>query len=227
MSAPSDVLAVPCGRYTSEPPSVQTTTTREQQAVEERCLKLFLAHLDAGGDAVRRHTVPFDREKHIAYLLKGLEELPSGFQALDASRPWLCYWILNALDILGHTLSDDLASRCERARVGKPSGASPSLTLKRAHDRRQGSHVPRRARRTVAFLKRCEDPSGGYCGGPYPGQLPHLAPTYAAINSLMIIGTEEAYRSIDRQRLYSFLRQRKDDALGCFTMHEDGEVDVR
>lgn len=31
-----------------------------------------------------------------------------------------------------------------------------------------------------------------------PGQWAHLAPTYAAINALCIIGTEEAYNSIDR-----------------------------
>ena len=31
-----------------------------------------------------------------------------------------------------------------------------------------------------------------------PGQLPHLAPTYAAVLSLCILGTEEAYKAIDR-----------------------------
>jgi len=31
-----------------------------------------------------------------------------------------------------------------------------------------------------------------------PGQLPHLAPTYAAVCALCIIGTEQAYESIDR-----------------------------
>jgi len=31
-----------------------------------------------------------------------------------------------------------------------------------------------------------------------PGQLPHLAPTYAAVCALCTIGTVEAYRSIDR-----------------------------
>lgn len=31
-----------------------------------------------------------------------------------------------------------------------------------------------------------------------PGQLPHLAPTYAAVLALCILGTEEAYKAIDR-----------------------------
>ena len=31
-----------------------------------------------------------------------------------------------------------------------------------------------------------------------PGQEAHLAPTYAAVNALCILGTEEAYKVIDR-----------------------------
>jgi hypothetical protein len=33
-------------------------------------------------------------------------------------------------------------------------------------------------------LCRCQDPEGGFGGGP--GQLAHLAPTYAAVNALAI-----------------------------------------
>lgn len=88
---------------------------------------------------------------------------------------------------------------------------------------------------------------GGYGGGPL--QLAHLAPTYAAVNSLVIVGTPEAYRSIDRYlvvyfvlqarpfltggkkthdrlRLYSWLVSLK-DVSGGFKMHQDGEVDIR
>lgn len=46
------------------------------------------------------------------------------------------------------------------------------------------------------FLSRCQSPTGGFAGGP--GQHAHLAPTYAAVNALCIIGTEEAYNVIDR-----------------------------
>lgn len=50
--------------------------------------------------------------------------------------------------------------------------------------------------RVCQFLARCQSPSGGFAGGP--GQHAHLAPTYAAVNALCIIGTEEAYNVIDR-----------------------------
>lgn len=43
---------------------------------------------------------------------------------------------------------------------------------------------------------RCQHPDGGFGGGP--GQFPHLAPTYAAVNALAIIGTPKAYSIINR-----------------------------
>lgn len=80
-----------------------------------------------------------------------------------------------------------------------------------------------------------------YVGGP--GQMPHLAPTYAAVLSLCILGTEEAYNVIDRwahfflftslchsllyrTNLQLFLTQMH-QSDGSFIMHTDGEVDVR
>lgn len=65
-----------------------------------------------------------------------------GFLGLDASRTWLCYWILHGLALL------------ERPLPVEPGRAS-----------------------IIAFLSSCQDPEGGFGGGPY--QLPHLAPTYA------------------------------------------------
>ena len=74
------------------------------------------------------------------------------------------------------------------------------------------------------ILGKCQDPSGGFAGGPY--QQPHLAPTYAAVNALCILGTEEAYNIINRKTLKRFLTARKTPE-GAFTMHEGGEVDIR
>jgi protein farnesyltransferase subunit beta len=42
----------------------------------------------------------------------------------------------------------------------------------------------------VQFLQRCQDPGGGFGGGP--GQLPHLAPSYAAVATLVTLGSREA-----------------------------------
>lgn len=48
----------------------------------------------------------------------------------------------------------------------------------------------------VAFLSSCQHPEGGYGGGP--GQLAHLAPTYAAVSALLTLGGQEALTSINR-----------------------------
>ncbi len=49
------------------------------------------------------------------------------------------------------------------------------------------------------FPGNCQDKAGGFAGGP--GQQAHLAPTYAAVNALCILGTEEAYSIINRKTL--------------------------
>ena len=49
------------------------------------------------------------RETHVAYLTKSLRHLSAGHVVLDASRCWLCYWIVHALALLGEPLGDDAA----------------------------------------------------------------------------------------------------------------------
>ncbi|XP_035896245.1 protein farnesyltransferase subunit beta [Anopheles stephensi] len=78
--------------------------------------------------------------------------------------------------------------------------------------------------RVVDFLVKCRAKGGGFGGGP--GQDPHLATTYAAVNSLCIIGTEKALEAIDRHTLKQFFWSvRKSN--GAFRMHIGGELDVR
>ncbi|XP_030744971.1 protein farnesyltransferase subunit beta isoform X2 [Sitophilus oryzae] len=74
------------------------------------------------------------------------------------------------------------------------------------------------------FLGKCQSPEGGFGGGP--SQIPHLAATYAAVNALIILGTEEAYKIINRQKLYEFLLRVKQPD-GKFAMHTGGEIDIR
>jgi len=106
----------------------------------------------------------------------------------DASRTWICYWILHSLSLLEVKLPEDLKDAL------------------------------------VDFLGRCQSPEGGFGGGP--GQMAHLATTYAAVNSLCIIGTKKAYDIINREALQRFLCDVK-SADGAFSMHRGGEVDIR
>ncbi|XP_043266276.1 protein farnesyltransferase subunit beta isoform X2 [Colletes gigas] len=76
----------------------------------------------------------------------------------------------------------------------------------------------------VGFLAKCQSRKGGFGGGP--GLLPHLGSTYAAVNALCSIGSLEAYQVINRVTLKKFLLSRRQED-GSFSMHEDGEVDMR
>lgn len=83
-------------------------TLQDQQDCEDMCSRCLhdvlsgqnhrrltsLGLLDASGNP------RLMREKHVAYLLRGLRSLSPGYVSLDASRPWLCYWILHSLDLL-------------------------------------------------------------------------------------------------------------------------------
>nr|KAF6484493.1 farnesyltransferase, CAAX box, beta [Rousettus aegyptiacus] len=128
------------------------------------------------------------REKHFHYLKRGLRQLTDAYECLDASRPWLCYWILHSLELLDEPIPQMVATD------------------------------------VCHFLELCQSPEGGFGGGP--GQYPHLAPTYAAVNALCIIGTEEAYDIINREKLLQYLYSLKQPD-GSFLMHVGGEVDVR
>ncbi|VDP92437.1 unnamed protein product [Echinostoma caproni] len=44
---------------------------------------------------------------HINYLTRKLVNLPTSFENLDASQPWLAYWIVHSLRLLNFTISDE------------------------------------------------------------------------------------------------------------------------
>jgi len=78
--------------------------------------------------------------------------------------------------------------------------------------------------KTINTLSACQNPTGGFGGGPK--QFSHVAPTYAAVNTLAIIGTEEAYNVVNREKLYEWFMSLKQPD-GSFQMNEGGEIDVR
>ncbi|GAB4849186.1 hypothetical protein Ancab_003996 [Ancistrocladus abbreviatus] len=164
-----------------------TVTQREQRMVEGQ---VFAIYKHFGDLPPRAQTVMLElaRDQHIEYFTNGLRHIGSSFCVLDANRPWLCYWILHSLALLGESIDEELENSA------------------------------------IDFLNRCQDPNGGYGGGP--GQMPHLATTYAAVNSLVTIGGHRSLSSINRDKLYSFLQRMKDPS-GGFRMHEGGEMDVR
>nr|CAD2164172.1 unnamed protein product [Meloidogyne enterolobii] len=87
-----------------------------------------------------------------------------------------------------------------------------------------GGHLKEElANRIISVLNLCKS-SGGYAGAP--GHCPHIVTTYAAVMTLVEIGTDEALNSIERDKLKEFISSMK-QSNGSFCVHEDGEIDVR
>ena len=57
----------------------------------------------------------------------------------------------------------------------------------------------------ASFLGSCQSPDGGFGGGPQ--QLPHLAPTYAAVAALTDLGQPAALAVIDRRGVAAFIQR--------------------
>lgn len=51
-----------------------------------------------------------NRQVHTAFLQGGLGQLNAGFAALDAGRPWICYWIVHSLALLNAPLPDGISA---------------------------------------------------------------------------------------------------------------------
>lgn len=78
--------------------------------------------------------------------------------------------------------------------------------------------------RVTSTVRQMQNATGGFGGGH--GQMSHLAPTYAALLSLVIVGGKEALSIVDRKAMWEWLGAIK-HAEGGFHMSVGGEVDVR
>ena len=75
--------------------------------MESSCLRLYQIFSSSNG-ADSRVTAKLRREKTVTFLLRGLKNLSEGFECLDASRPWLAYWILHSLELLSVSIDGNL-----------------------------------------------------------------------------------------------------------------------
>lgn len=94
----------------TQPPPIRdplvTETTDLQDATLDKCLPFLKGIHSSQKDPFNAHGVPtLQRDDHVAYLYDSLEDYPSGFVAMDASRPWMVYWALAGLSLLGEDVS--------------------------------------------------------------------------------------------------------------------------
>lgn len=86
--------------------SLSTETSKVQDETVEHCLPFL-----RGTDATLRETLNafgvsrLRKDQHIEYLYDSLEDYPSSFAGLDSSRPWMVYWALTGLALLGEDVT--------------------------------------------------------------------------------------------------------------------------
>ncbi|KAI3321234.1 terpenoid cyclases/Protein prenyltransferase [Xylariaceae sp. AK1471] len=104
--------------FTNKPPikdSLRTDTSVRQDGVVGNC-RPFLSGKQED-IPVNRYGVPsLSRERHIRFLEKNLGNLPAAYKMADASRPWIFYWCLNGLVLLGADVSKYRDGLIETAR---------------------------------------------------------------------------------------------------------------
>jgi protein farnesyltransferase subunit beta len=90
----------------TQPPPIRdplvTETIELQNATLEKCLTFLKGLHISQKSSFNASGVPaLERDSHVAYLYDSLEDYPAGFVAMDASRPWMVYWALAGLTLLG------------------------------------------------------------------------------------------------------------------------------
>ncbi|KAK6180951.1 hypothetical protein SNE40_008911 [Patella caerulea] len=93
-------------RYTSEKhsknkfddESVKTESSIEQIRVEN-AISVILEEFNRDFEIDSDFPI-LRRDDHTMFLWKGIRHLGTSYECLDASRPWLCYWILHSMEIL-------------------------------------------------------------------------------------------------------------------------------
>lgn len=92
---------------------VTTDTSRQQLDLEGSVEDIYRELLTADA-AEQEALLTLRRRDHINYLYGGLQTLSSSYVSLDASRPWICYWILHSLALLGAPLPLSLTVQGKR-----------------------------------------------------------------------------------------------------------------
>jgi protein farnesyltransferase subunit beta len=106
------VFALP---HTPHPTNSHPTATLTEQAETEELI-LDLLELTASPNEKASLSNPgsnlqLRKGEHVTYVCSTVNHLPAPYVSLDASRPWLLFWTMHSLDLLGCALDDETKKR--------------------------------------------------------------------------------------------------------------------
>ena len=169
--------------YTTHPPirdSLTTDTSVSQEDVVKQCLpRLISCSRSLAG--VNPYSIPsLEREDHIKFSQDAIDY--ARYIAYDPVRPWVIYWSLTALSLLGESV-ELYQQRYAFLR------ATCYYQMRLTYD----------SVRVLETLSPCQNLGGGFGGGH--GQLSHVATSYAVVLSLTMAGGGENMDMLDRRAL--------------------------
>eukprot|EP01135_Chromosphaera_perkinsii_P010208 Nk52_evm1s2042 gene=Nk52_evmTU1s2042 len=228
-------------RFLQEEDGVTTKSSREQEKVEES-IEYYYERCRLQPES--QNHVNLTRGLHENFCRAGLRQLSENYECLDCNRPWLVYWITHALSILHHGATGGAVAAADTTAKKKKK-----INNNQDNNNNRSGYLSEKERLSVlCLLERCQNKGGGFGGGP-GGQMSHLAPTYAAVCSLVELsspgkGGDECLDLVDRGAMWRWLmslKQKKEEKEegggeenkegfyyeGSFSMHEGGEIDVR
>jgi hypothetical protein len=96
----------------STPPLIKDSLVTATSSAQDENIQETLPLITAIAGSTRHpfeyneYGVPrLDRLRHIDFLKNGLEDFPASFVSIDASRPWMVYWGLMGLYLLGEDVT--------------------------------------------------------------------------------------------------------------------------
>lgn len=97
----------------SAPPLIRDSLITATSSAQEETIQETLPLINASAESARgpfdynEYGVPrLDRLQHIDFLKDALGEHPAAFVGIDASRPWMVYWALMGLHLLGEDVTE-------------------------------------------------------------------------------------------------------------------------
>ena len=116
MTLAASIFTLP---HLSHPTNSHPTATLDEQSETEALISEVLKLIDTSdtsdspGSASIAPTelAPLRKGDHVKYLCSTMNYLPAPYVSLDASRPWLLFWTMHSLDLLGCALDDETKKR--------------------------------------------------------------------------------------------------------------------
>lgn len=116
MSLAPSIFSLP---HLSHPSNSHPTATLDEQLETEALISEVLRLIDVSDTSDSPSTSPESTSEleplrkgdHVKYICSTMNYLPAPYVSLDASRPWLLFWTMHSLDLLGCALDDETKKR--------------------------------------------------------------------------------------------------------------------